>query len=132
MIALPLVAFFLWVLGSSLRWQNDIRGKMGMEKADALQLATILLIAFATFVVAFAALFRLIRSRFYRVMPPRRASVLGFIAVVLILFVVTRDGIVDGVVTGLDESYEAAQELFENAPSPPGDPRMTGSAGSFS
>jgi uncharacterized membrane protein len=136
-IALPLVAFFLWVLGSSLRWQNDIRGKMGMEEADALQLATILLIAFATFAVAFAlgrvvaALFRLIRSRFYRVMPPRRANVLGFIAVVLILFVVTRDGIVDGVVTGLDESYEAAQELFENAPSPPGDPRMTGSAESL-
>ena len=136
-IALPLVAFFLWVLGSSLRWQNDIRGKMGMEEADALQLATILLIAFATFAVAFAlgrvvaALFRLIRSRFYRVMPPRRANVLGFIAVVIILFVVTRDGIVDGVVTGLDESYEAAQELFENAPSPPGDPRMTGSAESL-
>ncbi|MCV2874204.1 alpha/beta-hydrolase family protein [Defluviimonas sp. WL0050] len=136
-IALPLLAVFLWVLGSSLRWQNDIREKVGMEDADALQLTTILLIAFATFAIAFAlgravaSLFRLIRSRFYRIMPPRRANVLGLIAVVLILFVVTRDGIVDEVVTGLDESYEAAQELFENAPPPPGDPRMTGSAESL-
>jgi uncharacterized membrane protein len=38
---------------------------------------------------------------------------------VLILFVATRDGIVDRVVTGLDESYEAAQELFQNAPPAP-------------
>lgn len=136
-IALPLVAFFLWVLGSSLRWQNDLRAKMGMEEAEALGLVTILLLAFATFAIAYAAgrlvasLFRLIRSWFYRIMPPRRANVLSFVAVVLVLFVVTRDGIVDGVVAGLDESYEAAQELFENAPPPPGDPRMTGSAASL-
>lgn len=82
-IAIVLAGVFLWVLGSSLRWQNDIRAKMGMEEADALQLATILVIALATFTLAFAlgrlvaALFRLIRSWFYRIMPPRRANVLG-------------------------------------------------------
>lgn len=137
LIAIPIVGFFLWVLGSSLGWQNDIRVKMGMEEAEALGLATILLFGFLTFAVAYAigrlvaSLFRLIRAWFYRIMPPRRANVLGFVTVVLILFVVTRDGILDRVVRGLDESYEAAQELFQNAPPPPDDPRMTGSAASL-
>jgi len=136
-IAIVLAGVFLWVLGSSLRWQNDIRAKMGMEEADALQLATILVIALATFTLAFAlgrlvaALFRLIRSWFYRIMPPRRANVLGVVAVVLILFLGTRDGIIDRLVTGLDESYEAAQELFDKAPPPPAAPHLTGSAASL-
>lgn len=136
-LSIPTVAFFLWVLGSSLTWQNDIRQKMGMESADALQVATILLIAVVTFAIAYAlgrlvaSLFRLIRAWFYRIMPPRRANVFGFVAVVLILLVVTRDGIFDRVVTGLDESYEAAQELFQDAPPPPEDPRMTGSVESL-
>jgi uncharacterized membrane protein len=137
LVAIPLLAFFLWILGSSRSWQNDIRTKMGMEEADALQLATILLLAGATFAFAYAlgrlvaSLFRLIRAWFYRIMPPRRANVAGFVAVVLILFVVTREGIVDRVVKGLDESYEAAQELFQNAPPRPDDDRMTGAAGSL-
>ncbi|MFD1193831.1 alpha/beta hydrolase [Seohaeicola saemankumensis] len=137
LISTPLVAFFLWVFGSSLTWQNDIRQKMGMEPADALHLATILLLAASTFAIAFAlgrlvvSLFRLIRAWFYRIMPPRRANVFGFVAVVLILLVVTRDGVFDRVVAGLDESYEAAQELFQDAPPPPSDPRITGSTASL-
>lgn len=133
LLSIPLIAFFLWVLGSSRVWQNDIRIKMGMEEVDALNLATILLLAFATFAIAYAAgrliasLFRLIRSRLLHVMPVRRANVLGVFLVALILFVVTRDGIVDYVMAGLDESYERAQELFQNAPARPDDPRMTGS-----
>ncbi|MEQ9258632.1 MAG: alpha/beta-hydrolase family protein [Roseovarius sp.] len=135
--AAAILGFFLWVLGSSLTWQNELRAKMGMEAADGLNLALILLVACATFAAAFllgrlvAALFRLIRARFYRVMPPRRANVLGLVAVVLVLFVVSRDGIFDRVVAGLDESYETAQALFEEAPPPPENPRMTGSAGSL-
>ena len=128
---------FLWVLGSSLAWQNDLRTKMGMPPADALRLATILAFAALTFAIAFgigrlvAALFRLIRAWFYKVMPPRRANVLGVVAVVAILFVVTRDGIADRVVVALDESYEAAQALFDNAPPRPADPRLVGSAASL-
>ena len=137
LVSVPILGFFLWVLGSSLTWQNDIRAKMGMEQADALGLATILLVGLATFAVAYAAgrliasLFRLIRAWFHRIMPPRRANVLGFVTVVLILFVVTRDGILDRVIAGIDESYEAAQELFQDAPPPPDDPRITGSAASM-
>jgi uncharacterized membrane protein len=136
-VSAAVIAFFLWVLASSLTWQNDLREKMGMEPADALHLGRILVIAALTFSLAFAigrlvaSLFRLIRTWFYRVMPPRRANVLGFVTVVLILVVVTRDGILDQVVSGLDESYEAAQALFDRAPAPPADPLETDSADSL-
>ena len=132
-----IIAFFIWVLAYSLTWQNDLRLKMQMEPADALQIVRIVTIAIATFAVAFglgrlvASLFRLIRGQFYKVMPRRRANVLGVIAVVLILFLVTRDGILDRVITALDESYEAAQALFDDAPPQPVEPRMTGSAASL-
>jgi uncharacterized membrane protein len=56
---------------------------------------------------------------------------MGVIAVVLILVVVSRDGILDRVVAGLDESYEAAQALFDKAPPRPVEARMTGSAASL-
>jgi len=126
------VVLFLWALGFSLTWQNDLREKMGMESADGLYLARIVLIAMVVFALAFflgravASLFRLIRRWFHRVMPPRRANVLGFIAVVVLLVIVTRDGILDRAVLALDESYEAAQALFERAPPAPIDPMKAG------
>jgi uncharacterized membrane protein len=135
--AAAIVALFAWVLASSLGWQNDLREKMGMAPADGLHLAVILALAVPTFALAYgigrlvAGLFRMIRARFYRVMPPRRANVLGAVAVVVILVVVTRDGILDRVVAGLDESYEAAQALFDRAPPPPTDPDRVGSAASL-
>jgi uncharacterized membrane protein len=131
------VILFAWVLASSLTWQNDLREKMGMEPADGLHLAQIVLIAVIVFAAAFflgrlvASLFRLIRRWFYRIMPPRRANVLGFVTVVVLLVVITRDGILDRVVTGLDESYEAAQALFDQAPPAPSDPMRVGSSASF-
>ncbi len=135
--AAVVVVCFMLVLTASLTWQNDLRQKMGMELADALHLTRIVGLAFVTFVAAYflgrlvASLFRLIRARFYRVMPPRRANVLGFVTVVILLFVVTRDGLLDTVVTSLDASYEAAQGLFENAPPPPAEPSKVGSAASL-
>ncbi|WP_206212342.1 alpha/beta-hydrolase family protein [Wenzhouxiangella sp. XN79A] len=135
--AIAVIGFFLWVLGSSLAWQNDLREKMGMAPADALRLVRIGLVALVTFAGAFAlgrlvaGLFRWVRGGFYRVMPPRRANVLGLVAVAVILLVVTRDGILDRVIAGLDESYETAQALFDEAPPAPDDPRMTGSAESL-
>jgi uncharacterized membrane protein len=128
---------FLWVLGSSLTWQNDLRAKMDMELADGLYLARIVTFAAAVFVLALglgrllAAFFRLVRGWFYRVMPPRRANVLGFVAAVLLLAVVTRDGILDRVVRALDESYEAAQALFDQAPPAPTDPMKVGGPASL-
>ncbi|MDD7911546.1 alpha/beta-hydrolase family protein [Pseudovibrio exalbescens] len=136
-LGIGVVAFFLWILSSSLEWQNELRQKMGMEPAEALHLSSIMIAAAVTFAIAYfsgrlvATLFRLVRAWFYRVMPPRRANVLGVIAVVMILFVATRDGLLDVIVTALDESYEAAQALFDDAPPRPDDPRMTGSAASL-
>ena len=43
---------FLWALGFSLTWQNDLREKMGMESADGLYLARIVLIATVVFALA--------------------------------------------------------------------------------
>ncbi|MEM6323499.1 MAG: alpha/beta-hydrolase family protein [Pseudomonadota bacterium] len=135
--ALVVFALLLWTFGSTLAWQNDLRVKMGLPEADALHLLTILLAALVTFGFWFAlghgvaALFRLIRARFYRIMPKRRANVFGFIAVVVVLVVVTRDGIFDRVVLGLDEGYEAAQELFDNAPPRPADPDAVGGENSL-
>ena len=134
---LVVVVFFLVVLASSLEWQNELRLKMGSPPADALNLVQIALLALLTFAAAFAlgrlvaGLFRLIRRAFYRLMPPRRANVLGLLSVGLILLIVTRDGILDRVVAGLDESYETAQALFDDAPPAPEDPRMTGSPASL-
>lgn len=114
--------FFFWALASSLIWQNELRQKMGIEPAEAPHLFQILVIAIGTFAIAYALgraiglLFEVVRAWFYRVMPPRRANVLGVVAVVLILFVATRDGILDRVIAGLDESYESAQALFDQAP----------------
>ncbi|MEL7528466.1 MAG: alpha/beta-hydrolase family protein [Pseudomonadota bacterium] len=136
-LAAATLIFIFWTATSSLKWQNELRVKMGLEPAEAQHLVTILVSATLTFIVAYligalvVALFRWIRSRFYRFMPARRANVLGVVAVILILFVVTRDGILDRVVTGLDESYETAQQLFDAAPPPPDDPRKSGSADSL-
>lgn len=126
-------AVLLWTLSRTLTWQNDLRLKMGMMPADSLHLAQIMALALVAFAVwcalgaGIAALFRLVRSWFYVVMPARRANVLAVIAVLAILFVVTRDGIIDVVFAGLDESYEAAQGLFEEAPPAPIEARVTGS-----
>lgn len=136
-LGLCILAIAGWTVTSSLGWQNALRAKMGMEPAEAQHLLQIVAMAAITFAVAFllgalvAGLFRLVRNRFYRFMPPRRANVLGFLVVFLLLFVVTRDGIFDKVVTGLDESYEAAQELFDVAPPRPANPNKTGSAASL-
>jgi len=135
--AIAISGFFLWVLGSSLAWQNELRAKMGMPPADTLRLLRIALAALATFAIAFAlgrlvaVLSRLVRGWFYRVMPPRRANVLGLLAVGLILLILTREGILDRVIAGLDESYEAAQALFDKAPPAPTEARRTGSAESL-
>lgn len=120
-----------------LDWQNELRQKMGLAPAEAQYLTTILVSALITFAIAFvmgiliSGVFRWVRAAFYRIMPVRRANILGVITVILLLFVVTRDGLFDHAVTGLDESYEAAQKLFENAPPRPTAEHKAGSAASL-
>lgn len=136
-LVIAVLALAAWTVTFYLEWQNELRGKMGLDPVDAKHLSTIFLWASLVFGFAYlvgaliAALFRWIRARFYRFMPARRANVFGVLCVVLILFVVTRDGILDRVVTALDESYEAAQILFDVAPPLPGKSSQTGSATSL-
>ncbi|MEM8581868.1 MAG: alpha/beta-hydrolase N-terminal domain-containing protein, partial [Pseudomonadota bacterium] len=131
------VAVLVWTMTSSLEWQNELREKMEMEPAETQHIFLITGVAALTFFLAYilgslvAALFRWVRSKFYRIMPVRRANVLGVVTVVLVLFVATRDGIFDRLVVSLDESYEAAQKLFDVAPPLPPKPSQAGSAASL-
>ncbi|MEM6578286.1 MAG: alpha/beta-hydrolase family protein [Pseudomonadota bacterium] len=137
LFGVAVLALTIWTLTFSLEWQNELREKMGMKTAEAVHLAVVLSCAALTFCLSYglgaaiAWLFRWIRARLFRFMPARRANVFGVIAVVLILFVVTRDGLFDRIVISLDESYETAQELFDLAPPPPSDPRKAGSDASL-
>ncbi|RDC68913.1 hypothetical protein DLJ49_19560 [Rhodovulum sp. 12E13] len=126
-----------WAAVASVRWQDDLRLRMGLEAAEGGHWLQVGLIVLAVFLVlymigvAVQLLFRLVRAALYRVMPPRRANVLGVLVVVLVLFGLTRDRLVPAVLALLDESYEAAQNLFENAPPAPTDPRFPGSPDSL-
>lgn len=137
LVALPVLAVLAMSLGDALRWQNDLRARMGMEAQEGADLLAMLLIVALVFSVlsalgfAVQALFDVMRRRLYRVMPQRRANVIGFVLVGLGLFVATRDGIVDSVFDLADQSYEAAQNLFDDAPPPPALARMAGGPGSL-
>ncbi|MBO6510924.1 MAG: alpha/beta-hydrolase family protein [Roseibium sp.] len=137
LLAAAALGLTVWTIAFSLEWQNALRVKMDLQPVETQHLLVILVAAVAVFAVLYlvgalvAMLFKWIRSRFYRFMPPRRANVLGVVAVVFILFVVTRDGILDFVVTGLDESYETAQKLFDDAPPRPDKATQAGSEASL-
>jgi len=128
---------FAWGMLYNLEWQNDLRKGMGITPATSQYYLKIVVWALATFLVFYAigvavvSLFRWVRSRLYHFMSERRANVLGFLVVGIALLVVSRDGIFDRVVAFLDESYETAQELFENSPPIPAGSDKVGSLASF-
>ena len=135
--ALPVLAILALAAFASLRWQDDLRARMGLGPVEETHWLTVTLIVIAVFLalyalgVAVGLVFRLVRAALYRVMPPRRANVLGLVIVALLLFGLTRDRLVPAVVTLLDESYEAAQKLFYDAPPAPTEARIPGSAASL-
>ncbi len=137
LLTLAVIALTIWILVYSLEWQNELRGKMDMEAVEGLHLTRLIALTSVTFLGLYvlgamiAALFHWVRGKFYRIMPPRRANVLGVVTVFAILVVVTRDGIFDRVVASLDQSYEAAQELFDVAPPLPPHAHQSGSAASL-
>jgi uncharacterized membrane protein len=127
----------LWSLVYSLTWQNDLRERMGAAPATEAHLLRVVLLTLAVFAVLFvigwaiALLSRFVRRKLDRIMPSRRADVLGILLVAVGLFILTREGLVDTVFDGLDKSFEAAQNLFDNAPPAPQDARFTGSPASL-
>ncbi|MEF2554497.1 alpha/beta-hydrolase family protein [Aurantimonas sp. A2-1-M11] len=136
-LTMAVLAILAASLAFSLVWQNDLRARMGMEQAASARLTGTLLLAAAVFALLFAMglaahrLYRLVRSRLERVMPPRRATTLAFVAVGGALFIVTRDGLLDATIGFLDASYEEAQELFDAAPPAPAQDRVPGSPASL-
>lgn len=133
-ILLALMMFALLYHGN---WQNDLRARMEMEPIDDANR----LLGFVLFGLVSSLLFGLgaiisyayktIRMRLLRIMPERRASVLGLVAVGILVFVITRDGLLSTAIDALDTGYETAQELFETAPPPPTEGRKAGSSQSL-
>ncbi len=136
-LALAALGLVGWSLAYSLTWQNDLRGRMGLEPAEQGHLVWVVVLTLVVFAVLFlighviALISRLIRGWLERIMPPRRADVLGFLLVALGLFVVTRDGILDWLIGVMDTTFETAQNLFDTAPPPPDGLRNSGGPGSL-
>ncbi|MEJ6404062.1 alpha/beta hydrolase [Yoonia sp. 2307UL14-13] len=136
-LAVPVLVILVLCLLSARSWQNGIRTRMDMppvETTHTFQMLALALVVFAVLVLlGFAVqwLFDRVRFRLYRYMPARTANVAGFLLTSLLLIVVTRDGVLDRVIAGLDNSVTVAQNLFVDAPPPPADADLTGGANSL-
>ncbi|WP_417684962.1 alpha/beta hydrolase [Roseibium sp.] len=118
-------------------WQNSVRAHVGMEPAEDVTMAGIVLLMAGVFTVLYLLgfviqwLFDRLRFRLYRYMAPRAAGTLGLVLLVGIAFIVSRDWVLPAVLQGLDNTYETAQNLFDTAPPPPGNGRVPGGPGSL-
>jgi uncharacterized membrane protein len=118
-------------------WQNGIRSRMGMDQVESghtLQMTALTLVVFAVLVgVGYGLQWLFDRLRFwlYRYMPARTANVAGFLLTVFVVVTVTRDGVLDRVIAGLDTSVTVAQNLFDTAPPAPRGENVTGGTGSL-
>ncbi|WP_371743748.1 alpha/beta hydrolase [Mangrovicoccus sp. HB161399] len=132
--ALAVAGYALWQHGI---WQDDVRLRMDMSPAESAHLLRIVGLAAGIFLVlmllglAVQRVFDMARRRLTHVMPQGAANVLGLLIVVLAMFFLTRDGLVDRLVAVMDESFETAQRLFDPERPAPEDPMKTGSAESL-
>lgn len=135
LLVVAAAALIGWTGWYYLFWQNDLRDRMGMELLEESGYLTMAVWAVVTFVALMllgyvvATVYRLIRGGLVRFMPERRSDSITFAIVVVLLFIITRDGVLDSFVNLLDEVYETAQQLFDDAPPPPQEPKV-GSAAS--
>ncbi|MFS4438148.1 alpha/beta hydrolase [Paracoccaceae bacterium GXU_MW_L88] len=136
-LAIPVLGTVIYALSQVGKWQNSIRELMGMElvaDSDIIRM-TLLALLVAALLMALGyvvkALFNRLRVWLDRFMPERTANVAGLLLVVLIIFTVTRDGVLDWMIGALDTSYTTAQDLFETAPPPPENPDIPGGANSL-
>jgi len=136
-IGIP-TAGILWLcLANARSWQNGIRERMGMdllENANTFRMLALVLAVFAILVVfgfALQWLFDRVRFRLYHIMPARTANVAGFLLTTIALLVLARDGVMNRVIVGLDNSVTVAQKLFADAPPPPLARNLTGGAASL-
>lgn len=125
MLGVPVAFVTILSLWQARDWQNGIRSRMGMElldSANTLRMIALAAVIFAGLVLigyALQWLFDRVRFRLYRYLPPRTANVAGFLLTGFFVLIVTRDGVLDRVITALDESVTVAQHLFDRAPPVP-------------
>lgn len=131
-VALPVVAVTAVCLREATAWQNDIRLRMGAEPVEEARWLGILAVAAGLFAILMVLgfltgwLFDRLRRWLYRYMPQRTAGILGLILTVVLVLVVTRDGVLDRLIAAADQSYASAQELFDAAPPRPPVARIGG------
>ncbi len=136
-VGVPTGIVLLWCLSSARRWQNGIRERMGMdllESSNTFRMLVLALVVFGALVLlgyALQWLFDRVRFRLYRYMPARTANLAGFILTALALIFLARDGVMNRVIIGLDDSVTLAQKLFADAPPPPKARDLTGGAASL-
>ncbi|WP_281983226.1 alpha/beta-hydrolase N-terminal domain-containing protein [Thalassorhabdomicrobium marinisediminis] len=132
----PVLIILTLCLINARDWQNSIREPMGMELLDSVHTLRMIVLAVTVFAVLVLIgyslhwLFMRFRSWLYRYLPRRTANVAGFLLTVVVVVGVTRDGVLDRVISGLDASMTAAQNLFDTAPPIP-DGTVTGGEGSL-
>lgn len=134
---IPVAIVFVLCLLKARDWQNGIRSRMGMELVDSTNTVQMISLAFAVFaalvLVGYALkwLFDRVRFWLYRYMPARTANVAGFLLTAFLVITITRDGVLDRVIAGLDSSVTVAQNLFDTAPPAPVGDMITGGTGSL-
>ena len=135
--ATPVLLVLVVCLWQARQWQNGIRIRMGMETVDSAHTLRMVLLTLLVFAVlrllgyGLQWLFNQLRRNLYRIMPRRTADVAGFILTILLVFIVTRDGLLDRVIASLDKSVTLAQALFDEAPPAPLGDTVAGGAGSL-
>ncbi|WP_348641028.1 alpha/beta-hydrolase family protein [Martelella sp. HB161492] len=135
-LALALVLLIVF-MAMAPEWQDSVRLRVGMAPVESTAYLGILALAIVVFAVLFAIgalaqrIFDVLRFRLYRIMRPRAASLLGLVVVLFVSFTASRDWVLPAVIDFLDNSYEAAQDLFETAPPQPDDPMIAGSNASL-
>lgn len=105
-----------------------------LDSASTIQVIALTLAVFAVLVLLASMLqwlFDRVRFWLYRYMPARTANVVGFVLTGFVVLTLTRDGLLDRVIAGLDSSVTVAQNLFDTAPPAPTNDRMTGGIGSL-
>lgn len=136
-VAVPMLATLGFCLFHAREWQNSIRERMGLPELEAASTARMLALALAVFVLLLLlgkvvqGLFNLFRRRLARHIPVRSANVLGLLLAALVVFVITRDGVVNTALQIADRSYAAAQHLTDSESPAPAEPWRAGAEASL-
>ncbi len=133
-VALVIVTVFLL---RSAEWQNDIRAAMTLPPAEGVApfvvaglgtaVASVLLILGKLLV----ALGRYVSARIAQVLPRRQARVLGMLLTILVTYQVFSGVLVRNVVSSIDQSAQALDDLIPAEQIAPDQPWQTGSAESL-